>query len=127
MMQPYLKIWYLGLLQTSFVIKILLKNINENFNNLLRLKGIHESLSTACWLNEIFMTILYRNFFKFEEDDDETDDGLLDISHQLGSLSIGVGLSGRPPEPLTEIEEISKENILQEFQQARSEQRCKVY
>ena len=54
------------------------------------------------------------------------EEGLLDISNQLGHLSIGVGLSGRPAEPLTEIDEIAKENILAEFQQARSEQRCKV-
>ena len=80
------------------------------------------------WVKLNLYDIIVSKFsLKFEEDDDETDDGLLDISHQLGSLSIGVGLSGRPPEPLTEIEEISKENILQEFQQARSEQRCKVY
>ena len=64
--------------------------------------------------------------FQFEANDDETDEGLQE-SQQLVSLPFRVGLSGRPAEPLTQIEESSKENILRELRKAKAEQRCKVY
>ena len=58
--------------------------------------------------------------------DAEDDVILTELSTNLSSLSISVGLSGRPSELLTEVDEFGESELRREFEKARSEQRCKV-